>query len=195
MTAFNGARIETAANLNDETIGLGGGWVRTGNILGAGGGDKLGSKDNFGWRMIVANVTKGGFEDDGSFFIANGDANPERRHRQLIRNLTSNSNLPVTIFTKAIEDLTAYQINFSLVYLSDDGINWGTIKRSMTVFRDGGVLNNSKESFILTERVGNKTITAKLEISGTSVSIKFYGLAATNIKGSTHISFHGVKNP
>jgi hypothetical protein len=194
MAAFNGARIDTKVSLSDESIGLGGGWVKTGNLLGAGGGDKLGSKDGFGWQMIVGNITYAGFEDDGSFYLSQGSTNPDRRYRQLMRNFNTVDDTPLNIHSITIGNLRAFTFSFSLIYLSDDGNHWGSIKREVTVFRDGGVLNKTKETTKHTERIGSKVI-AQYVVSGTTLSIEFKGLVATDIKGSCYINFHGIQNP
>lgn len=194
MTAFNGARIDTKVSLNEGNIGLGGGWVKTGNLLGAGGGDKLGSKDNFGWQMIVSNITYGGFNDDGSFYLTEGTADPDIKFTQLVKQFETIDNTPEIVFSKAITDLRVFKFSFSLVYLSDDGVNWGSFKREILVFRDGA-LNKTKETTPYTEKIGNSNISAEYTLTGTTLNVEFIGANASNIKGSCYINFHGIKNP
>lgn len=188
------SRIEVAPNLNGEIIEAAGGWVTTGNNLGLGGGSKLGSLDNFGWSMIVNDTTRGGFKDDGSFFVSENEFFPDRHYVHLARSLTTADANPQNIYTFAIPDQRCFAFRFNMVYIAEDNSSYGMLERSVMLLRNGATRILSQETFHKTEKVGNKSIDGKFKIQGTNLVVEVVGEAAKTIKFNTLINYHGIRN-
>jgi hypothetical protein len=188
------SRIEVAPNLNSSIIGEAGGWVTTGNILGAGGGSKLGSLDNFGWNMIVNNTTRAGLKDDGSFFISESEFFPDRHYRHLVRSVNTSDDVATNIYTFPMPDKRCYALRFNLVYIAEDNSSYGMLERSVMLLRNGASMNLSQETFHKTEKVGNKSIDGKFKVQGTNLVIEVVGDPSETIKFNALINYHGIRN-
>ena len=84
------SRLEIAPNLNGDLIEIAGGWVTTGNQLGLGGGNKLGSVDNFGYDFIHNSITRAGISDSGNFFVSENQFFSDRQYHHVMRSVTTN---------------------------------------------------------------------------------------------------------
>lgn len=188
------SRLEVAPNLNGEIIEAAGGWVTTGNQLGLGGGSKLGSVDNFGFDLIVNGVTKGGLQDDGSFFISETQFFTDTNYRHLIRTVTTPDDTPTTLYSFPMPDQRAYAFRFNLIYIANDNSSHGMLERTVMLLRNGANLTLSKETFHKTERVGNQSINANFKLQGNNLLIEAVGDSAKDIKFSSLINYHGVRN-
>lgn len=188
------SRVEIAAAINSDDIENAGGWLTTGNNLGAGGGDRIGSKDNFRWKFITNNIVRGGWDTDGSLYIVENETFPDRELHTLMRSASTNSLTPETLFSFNIPDRRIYSITFDIVYLNELNTNFGRISRSVSFHRDGGALSLSKETSEITEKYGNKGIDANFINLGNELQIQVQGLSGDNIKFSGMIKYHGLRN-
>ena len=188
------SRIETSNFLSDDQLELLGAWTTSGNTLQGGGGDELGSNDNFGWFFITNSIKRGGFFNSGEFFLSQNGSNPDHRRVSKVLRFQTLDDSDQVEFTFNMPDKTVYHFDATFNYRNQDGTIWGRLRRSILVNREGAILNISPQTFLETERFGNFDTDMNFLINGTTVELTFNGVDATNLIWTGLVRYQGVLN-
>lgn len=186
------SRIETAFFIDDNVLEKAGAWTTNGNHLLGGGGQILGSLDFFGWNMITNGEVRGGFTNDGQFFLSEGNLNSPTRRFHLIRAIETVNNTPVTIFSFNILDNRVFKFHGDINFITEDGLSWGNVERKVLARREGALVDNTQETTNYTERVGNQSIDAYWKRSGNLMELKVVGVAGQITYFNSFINYFGA---
>ena len=188
------SRIEAATFLSDEQLELLGAWTTDGNNLLGGGGDLLGSNDNFGWFFITNSIRRGGFFNTGEFFLSTDGLNPD--HRAVFKPLrfSTSDETDQTKFTFTIPDNTVYNFNVGLQFRNQAGTSWGRLQRLITVNREGITVTNSDMTYPETERFNADGSNVRWNINGNDIEMIVNGLIAQDLIWTGLIRYQGARN-
>ncbi len=186
------SRIETAFFLTEDDIELLGAWTTNGNNLLGGGGDKLGSLDNFGFEFITSGIRRGGFLDSGEFYLQQNGANLNSKYvKKPIRFITSDE-LDFNAFSFLIPDNTTYKFNVELQYRQSGGNIWGGFERKILVNRAGILSTKTLETMPFTERVNSIDTNIEWILNGNTIELNVNGISSSNLVWSGLISYQGI---
>lgn len=184
------SRIEAAFRLTTDVIEALGAWTTDGNNLGAGGGDLLGSLDNYPFYFITNGIKRGGFQNTGEFFLTTNNLNPESNHRFKTFRLQTNDDIETVAFSFSLADKTTYFMNAEVVYQASGSAAYGALERKICYNRNGTSTIN-KEHSTYTDRVGNLTTNMRWRLTGNTAELVVKGIAATNLIWSGMIRTQG----
>ncbi len=187
------SRIETSGTYNLEQLETLGCWVTQGNHLGFGGGNKLGSLDNYTFHFITNNQNRGGFRETGERFLTNPSGNIYSEYRELTKNLVTNDDSEDYIFRFYIPDKTMYKFSIDINYLSEDYLSWGNFERKIVCLRNNLNVTISKPTMNYTEST-DKRIEAYWKFYGNELRFNVKGVSATNIVWTAKINYFGAYN-
>ena len=188
------SRLEVSPIITPEIIEALGVWMTTGNNLLAGGGQILGSKDNFGYFFIANDVKIGGFFNSGEFFLSQDELNPD--HRAVFKTIKfeTNDDTDQNPFIFTLPNKTIYNFKIGLQFRSANGASWGRLVRTVSANREAGLMDITKNTYPESERVGANNVETVWEKNGLTVRLKVNGLPATNLKWSGLIQYQGIAN-
>lgn len=187
------SRIEAAFFVSDEIIEALGAWTTDGNNLIGGGGDLIGSIDDFGFFFLTNSVRRGGFLNTGELFLQQSQANLDHRNVWKVVRTETNDALDTNAFTFSMPSNTTYKFSASVQYRGDAGTDWGGFERKVMAHRDGGT-SLTEQTFPFTEREGDSGTNARWTVSSNDVSLTLNGIAATNVVWSVIIQYQGILN-
>lgn len=188
------SRIESSGIWSEDQLELLGAWVTDGNNLLAGGGNVLGSNDNFPFYFITNGQRRGGFNELGEFFLCDNPSSFESFLRERVKKIETISDEENVIFSIYIPNDTVMNFFSKVIYLTKDALSFGTIGRDVTCLRKGNVITFTGETMPITERKGNQTTKTFFRANGNAVELVVKGILGTSLKVSGQLKYQGITN-
>lgn len=188
------SRIEAATFLSDDALELLGAWTTDGNNLLGGGGDLIGSTDNFGFFFLTNSIRRGGFLNSGEFFLATNGSNPDQRAVFKPLRFTTDDETDQVKFSFTIPDNTVYNFNVGVQFRNANGTSWGRLQRSFTVNREGVLISNTDLTYPETERFNANGTKTQWIVNGNDVELVVNGLIAEDLIWTGLVRYQGARN-
>jgi hypothetical protein len=188
------SRIETSGLWSKKQLELFDIWTTDGNALISGGGNVLGSTDNYPFFFITNGLKRAGFNEAGEFLLCDYLATPETYLKEKVKKIETQSDEEVIPFSIYVPDDTLINFSVKMIYLNKDGSNYGTIARDITCLRKGSTIIFTGETNIITERIGNKSTSLFFRQNVNAVEIVIKGITGLSLKWSSQLKYQGITN-
>jgi hypothetical protein len=188
------SRIESSGLWSEDQLELLGAWTTDGNNLLSGGGQVLGSLDNFPFYFITNGLRRGGWSESGEFFLCDSFSSPDSYLREKVKKIETLSDEESVAYSIYMPDDTMMNFSFKVLYLNKDGSSFGTLGRDITALRKGSSINFSSETYSVSERKGNKETKTFVRQNGNLVEFGVKGIQATSLKWSCQFKYQGITN-
>lgn len=186
------SRIETGGITQEQLESIGG-WTTDGNELFAGGGNLLGSTDNFNWYYITNNIRRGGWSTTGERLLIPDINEGDSWFREIPKRKQTFDDFTDYIFRFFMPDNTLYKFSININFVDETKTNWGNFERKITVLRENGNMHLSRVTFPYTETT-NKAIEGYWTNFGNEVRFNIKGLALNTITWTAYVNYFGVKS-
>lgn len=183
------SRIESSG-ITPQLLDVLGAWTTDGNPIGAGGGNLLGSTDNFGWYFITNNVRRGGWSQTGERLLFVDGVNPNEYFRELPLTKKTYDDFEDYMFRTYLADNTLNRYIIDVMFSSLDGTTHGTFRREIMGLTIGGVSSLLKETTPHT-LINDKRIKVGFKLFGRELRFNIKGLNK-QINWSGKITYQGV---
>jgi hypothetical protein len=188
------SRIESSGIWSEDQLELLGAWTTDGNNLLSGGGNIIGSLDNFPFYFVTNGLRRASFNELGELCLIDSPSNFSSFKREKVKTCETNSDEEVVIHSIYLPDDTLMNFSSKVLYLDRNGISFGTLARDISVLRKGTNMIFSKPTFPITERNGEKASNLSYRQNGSSVEIVVKGILSTNLKWSGQFNYQGTTN-
>ena len=185
------SRISTDNEFTIDELDLLGAWVTNGNSLIGGGGNLLGSTDNFGFFFLTNNVIRGGYKNTGERFLRNDSSETYSEYKETTRKLITNDNLEECIFKFFIPTNTIHKFTVNINFLSEDLETWGNFERKITILKTPTEIKMSRPTYIYSEST-NHDIKVYYKVVGDELRFYVNGLPSKKVTWTSYINYFGA---
>lgn len=188
------SRIESSGLWSEDQLELLGAWTTDGNNLLSGGGQVLGSLDNFPFFFITNGLRRGGWSESGEFFLCDSYSSPDSFLREKVKKIETLSDEESVAYAIYVPDDTMMNFSFKVLYLSKDGSSFGTLGKDVSCLRKGDTISFSSETNQVTERKGSKVTNSFIRKNGNLVEFVVKGINGQSLKWSCQFKYQGITN-